>query len=72
MPLKQHTTPQERWGSELSWKDRKLLRLIVRKVHFEYFPERLQTDKEADKIIESFGPIVCEHLIRDAVRKGLT
>jgi hypothetical protein len=48
------------------------LRKIVAKIHFQYYPEQLQTDREADRIIESLGPQVAESMVRKAVDAGLS
>jgi hypothetical protein len=66
------TKPENEWSHKLSVEDRALLRKIVAKIHFQYYPEQLQTDREADRIIESLGPQVAESMVRKAVDAGLS
>jgi hypothetical protein len=39
----------------LSLKDRNRLRTIVKNTHLKYYPTHMITNKEADKLVESFG-----------------
>ena len=53
--------------TDISYEDLLLLRKVVRKVWMAYHPPHLQTDKEADKLIESFGPVVQQRIIKRTV-----
>lgn len=44
--------------------ERRILRTIVKKVHFKHYPKEFCTDYEADKMIASIGPEVVQNLIR--------
>jgi hypothetical protein len=57
--------------AQLRFKDLQRLRQIVRRVHMRHYPGERCTDREADRIIESFGPETCEKMIARAVRRGL-
>lgn len=63
------------FSSQLSRQDRDLLRGIVRKIHFAHVEAKhgkaFVTDKECDKLIDSFGPEIAERMIRFGVDKGL-
>lgn len=50
--------------NDISFEDLQRLRKVVRKVWMAYHPPHLQTDKEADKLIESFGPVVQQRIIK--------
>ena len=39
----------------LSLKDRRRLRTIVKRVHLKNYPTHMNTDYEADKLVEAFG-----------------
>tara|TARA_B100000131_G_scaffold37417_2_gene34016 strand:+ start:449 stop:682 length:234 start_codon:yes stop_codon:yes gene_type:complete len=54
---------------DISLKDRRRLRQIVKKVHMKHFPAHFITDKEADKLIESIGPATQEKLIKQYIDK---
>ena len=41
--------------NNLSLKDRRRLRTIVKKTHLSYYPKNMITDYEADKLVEAFG-----------------
>jgi len=41
--------------NNLSLKDRRRLRTIVKKTHLSYYPTHMITDYEADKLIEAIG-----------------
>jgi hypothetical protein len=49
---------------DISLQDRNRLRKIVKKIHMRHFPAESVTNREADKIIESLGPKIQEHLIK--------
>lgn len=53
--------------SELSFPDLQRLRAIVKKVHMQYYPVETYTDREADRIIESYGRETAERMIQRAV-----
>jgi|TARA_R100000152_G_C6737525_1_gene161559 hypothetical protein len=44
--------------------ERRILRLVVKRVHLKHHPEQFCTDREADKVIATIGPEVVEKLIR--------
>jgi hypothetical protein len=48
----------------ISEEERRVLRKIVKQVHFKHYPKEFCTDYEADKMIASIGPEVVENLIR--------
>tara|TARA_R110000796_G_scaffold15867_4_gene50200 strand:+ start:513 stop:701 length:189 start_codon:yes stop_codon:yes gene_type:complete len=41
--------------NNLSLKDRKRLRTIVKKTHLQHYPTHMITDYEADKLVEAIG-----------------
>ncbi|WP_340158949.1 hypothetical protein [uncultured Maribacter sp.] len=41
--------------NNLSLKDRKRLRTIVKKTHLSHYPTHMITDYEADKLVEAIG-----------------
>lgn len=53
--------------SQLQWKDLKRLREAVKKQYMRFYPVEFFTDREADKIIESLGPVTAEKLIKRLV-----
>jgi hypothetical protein len=53
--------------AELSSQDLQRLREIVRKVHMRYHPTELQTEREADMIIETLLPETAEKLLKRSV-----
>ena len=56
----------------LSIEDLGILRRVVRNVHFQYYPDDLKyADREADKLIDSFGQETIEKLIKQAVDTGV-
>lgn len=56
----------------LSIEDLGILRRVVRNVHFQYYPDDLKySDREADKLIDSFGQETIEKLIKQAVDTGV-
>ena len=60
------------WLMDLRHEDLTRLRNVVRKIHFKYHPEHLQTDHEADRIIESQGPAAAERVLRLLIDGRLT
>jgi len=48
----------------LSDEERRILRKVVKKVHFKHYPKEFCTDYEADKMIAAIGPEVVQTLIR--------
>ena len=56
----------------ISHQDRRRLRAVVKKVHLKNYPTEFITDKEADKLIESFAPDVVEKFIKMGVDSGKT
>ena len=55
--------------AELSAVDLQRLREVVRRVHMKYHPTELQTEREADMIIETLLPETAERLLKAAVDK---
>ena len=53
--------------SELSFHDLQRLRRVVRRLHMQYYPEEHCTDRECDRLIESFVPATVERLIKKLV-----
>ena len=50
--------------NNLSLKDRRRLRTIVKKTHLKHYPTHMITDYEADKLISVLGPQTVENLIK--------
>ena len=48
----------------LKVEERRILREVVKPVHLKHHPKEFCTDREADKVIATFGPEVVEKLIR--------
>jgi len=69
-PTNDVQNPNTNWVQGLSWKDMRLLRKAVRKVHLHYLPESLYSDRQADMLIEALGPETAEKLIKRAVDEG--
>lgn len=44
--------------------ERRILRKVVKKVHFKYHPREFCTDFEADKMIATIGPETAANLVR--------
>jgi len=44
--------------------ERRVLRTIVKKVHFKHYPKEFCTDYEADKMIAVIGPETVEKLLK--------
>lgn len=50
--------------NNLSLKDRKRLRTIVKKTHLQHYPTNMITDYEADKLVEAFGEETVYNLLK--------
>jgi hypothetical protein len=50
--------------NNLSIKDRKRLRTIVKKTHLQHYPTHMITDYEADKLVEAFGEETVYNLLK--------
>ncbi len=50
--------------NNVSLKDRKRLRTIVKKVHLKNYPTHMITDYEADKLVEAFGEETIYNLLK--------
>lgn len=59
------------WLGSLSHEDLRRLRVVVRRVHMSNYPMELMTDREADRIIESFGPDVAMKRLKVGIDEGL-
>ena len=44
--------------------ERRILRLVVKRVHLKHLPEQFCTDLEADKVIAAVGPETVDKLLR--------
>lgn len=53
--------------TSISFNDLQRLRAIVRQTHMKYYPMDFCTDRECDKLIDSFGPKVVDKLLKRAV-----
>lgn len=51
----------------LSWPELQALRAIVRRVHMKRVSAGRMTDRECDRIIESYGPKVAEGQLKVAI-----
>jgi hypothetical protein len=60
-----------RFVHRLRREDRRLLRDIVKRVHFSQFPVDYITDEEADRVIAAQAPKVIEAMLEFAVDRGL-
>jgi hypothetical protein len=59
--------------ASLSFQDLKRLREVVKRVHMKSYPPNTYTDRQADAMIEAFGPVYCERLIVQSVdQRNLT
>lgn len=65
--IEKEETYRAGWITELKFEDLRRLRKVVQAVHFQYYPKERQTDIEADRIIESLGPVVAEKMLRKFV-----
>jgi hypothetical protein len=59
-------SPDSFLGS-LSFQELQFLRRYVRAKHMEGWPAVLKTDREADRMIEAYGPAVKEAVLKKAV-----
>jgi hypothetical protein len=50
--------------NNVSLKDRKRLRTIVKKTHLQHYPTHMITDYEADKLVEAFGEETVYNLLK--------
>ena len=50
--------------NNLSLKDRRRLRTIVKKTHLKHYPTHMITDYEADKLVEAFGEEVVYNMLK--------
>ena len=50
--------------NNLSLKDRRRLRTIVKKTHLQHYPTHMITDYEADKLVEAFGEEVVNNMLK--------
>ncbi len=55
------------WMRSLSFQDLERLRRVVRRVHLHYMPASMYSTREADRIIETLGPVTGERLLKRAV-----
>ena len=53
--------------NNLSLKDRRRLRTIVKKPHLSYYPKNMITDYEADKLVEAFGEETVYNMLKSNV-----
>jgi hypothetical protein len=53
--------------TSISFEDLQRLRAIVRQVHMKHYPMDFCTDRECDKLIDSFGQKVVESLLKRAI-----
>jgi hypothetical protein len=53
--------------NSLSLKDRRRLRVIVKKVHLKNYPTHMITDYEADKLVEAFGEETVYNMLKSNV-----
>ena len=44
--------------------ERRILRLVVKRVHLKHHPKQFCTDLEADKVIAAVGPETVDKLLR--------
>ena len=49
---------------KLTPEERRILRIVVKKVHLKHHPEQFCTDYEADKMIDVIGRVTIEKLLR--------
>ena len=57
--------------NNLSLKDRRRLRTIVKKTHLSYYPKNMITDYEADKLVEAFGEETVYKMLQANVGKNV-
>ena len=53
--------------NSLSLKDRRRLRIIVKKVHLKNYPTHMITNYEADKLVEAFGEETVYNMLKSNV-----
>ena len=53
--------------NSLSLKDRRRLRIIVKRVHLKNNPTHMITDYEADKLVEAFGEETVYNMLKSNV-----
>jgi|TARA_Y100001947_G_C10318989_1_gene295273 hypothetical protein len=53
--------------NSLSLKDRRRLRIIVKRVHLKNYPTHMITDYEADKLVEAFGEETVYNMLKSNV-----
>ena len=53
--------------NSLSIKDRRRLRIIVKKIHLKNYPTHMITDYEADKLVEAFGEETVYNMLKSNV-----
>ncbi len=53
--------------AKLSYEELRHLRAYVKRKHMAGWPAHARTDREADKMIESFGPLAHEMALKEAV-----
>ena len=53
--------------NNLSVKDRRRLRTIVKRVHLKNYPTHMITDYEADKLVEAFGEETVYNMLKSNV-----
>ena len=53
--------------NNLSLKDRRRLRIIVKRVHLKNYPTHMITDYEADKLVEAFGEETVYNMLKSNV-----
>jgi hypothetical protein len=68
--IHQPSLSQGSFSTALSFSDRQLLRRVVKKVHIANYPEHLLNDREADRVIDAFGPQVSERMLRKLAAMG--
>ncbi len=53
--------------AKLSFQELQHLRAYIKRVHMKGWPMEKRTDREADKMIEAFGPVAHETALKKAV-----
>ena len=53
--------------NNLYLKDRRRLRIIVKRVHLKNYPTHMITDYEADKLVEAFGEETVYNMLKSNV-----
>jgi hypothetical protein len=57
--------------SSLSHEQLIALRQVVKRVHINFYPDDLCTDREADRVIEALGPEVLEKQLKAMIDSGM-